>query len=1153
MRNSRGTTATTLGILAVLASGASLAQTITGSINGVVTDQNGAVVPNATVTATNTSTGVQVTGKTSASGNYDIRFLQIGTYTVSVKQPGFKEATFGPFGLEIGQVAKVDAQLTVGAETQTVEVRNEIAPILNTENGTIATTFTANTIQNIPLNGRNFSSLTLFLPGAVTTNPGGMTGSNAIERDTGSSGQASVNGNRQQTNNYLLDGVEINETINNLIGYNPSPDALGEIKVISANAPAEYGNVNGGDVIAVTKSGTNQFHGSVFGFLEDYNLDANSWANKHTTPIIPKNSYTQTIFGGTVGGPIKRDKLFFFADYEGARYHQGGATTSSVLTAKMRTGDFSELLNPAIMCAAGSACNASNLIQLYDPSNHFAPYANNMGIPVVSPAAKFLFAHPEIYPLPNASPTAGTPVQNNFHGSQKIGRRNDQGDIKVDWTPYASDRISARYSQGEASDSQINPLAITFPGASGYPFKGAAVNWVHTLSPTIVNEFRAGFSRVRWDQGNPVDTTGVFGLKGNSLLGIPGSQLYPGFSALNLGQGGNIGSLGGGTNFIDNIFSYTDDYTWQRGKHLIKAGVEFVRYQQNNFYPGNDGAQGQFNYNGNYTDNPGAPTGSTLPGAGGFSYADFILDRADFVGIGGVTGRTGQRQWRSAYYAQDDWKVTPLLTLNLGVRYEFDQPIYEVHNKEANVDLATGTVYTAGEAGAGAVFGNANALYSPTYGDVMPRVGFAYQATQRFVVRGGYGITNYLEGTGANLRLTYNPPFQPSFEVNGTAPSATNPGVSFQLENGFSAASNPNFGGTTYRAWDKHIKPAFIGEYSLTTEYELNNTSSLTVGYVGESGQHLIEAVAENQLQQPCVLGGVVQANPNSTACVAANPAPFVKLVGQGGGVVGTATEGMMNYNALQVSYRQRESHGLEYTLNYTFGRAMTNTIGFFGVPNINGPSPYAENAYNNHAEYGPAGQDVRHNINGTLVYALPVGRGKQFGGNINPFVDEVIGGWKVAATGIVYSGFPVTPNDNSNNAYTNNKAQRPNLIRPLHVVHRSINKWFGDDPSAAVCAQGAANDNGACAFQQPLDGTYGDAAVNSLRAPGFQQYDFSGFKDFAVFHEYSVGFRVDAFNALNISSYGNPDNTVQDATFGQITSVRSVPRQIQFSANFKF
>ncbi len=291
------------------------AQTITASVNGTVTDSTGAVIPNATIVATNVDTGVKTTAKSNGTGDYNLRFLQIGNYTVTVASQGFKTFVSSPFTLEVNQIAKVDAKLSTGAASQTVTVAGNIQPILDTGNSTISTTFDAHTIQNIPLNGNNFSSVTEFLPGAVTTQPSQMTGQNAIERDTNQGGQVSINGNRNQTNNYLLDGVEINETINNVIGYNPSPDAIQDLTVITSNAGAEYGNVNGGDIIAVTKNGTNHLHGSAFGNLQNYNLNANSWANNFSG--VAKQPFTQSIFGGTIGGPIKRDKLFFFADYVG--------------------------------------------------------------------------------------------------------------------------------------------------------------------------------------------------------------------------------------------------------------------------------------------------------------------------------------------------------------------------------------------------------------------------------------------------------------------------------------------------------------------------------------------------------------------------------------------------------------------------------------------------------------------------------------------------------------------------------------------------------------------------------------------------------------------------------------------------------------------
>lgn len=1150
-----------IAFFAILCSGH--AQTITADVGGTITDAAGLLVGQAKVTATNVNTNVAVSSTTNAQGIYSIRFLQIGQYKITVESPGFSKQEIGPFALESGQVAKIDSKLTVGETSSTVNVLGNYAPLLNTENGTLDTIIDSNTISNMPLNGANFSSITLFLPGSVVTSPGSFTGSYAIERSTGGGGQASINGGRNQQNNYLLDGVEINETINNTIGYNPYPDALQEVRVISANAPAEFGNVNGGDILMSTKSGTNSFHGSAAFSLEDYVLDANSWSNKNVvsgSPVTPKSPYTQSIFGGTLGGPIKKDKLFFFVDFLATRYHSGGVGNYTVLSDAMRTGDFSELLNPAIMCSSnGGTCataagpNLNKLTQLYDPQNNFAPFPNNK-IPISNPVFQFLVANPSLYPRANHAPGANSPISNNFVGSTSVRRYNQQGDVKIDYTPTAKDRYLVRYTQGEAGDHSTNPLPTSFPGANTYPDKGMSFNWVRTISPALINEFRAGYTRVRWQSGIPTDPSGKFGITGNSKVGIAGSQPFVGFSAQVVSAGlSGIGTAGGSTQIIDNTFSYSDDLTWSHGRHLIKGGVQLLRYQQNQFYAGNDGAMGSFYYgrdfqgnNLSFTSNPAivAANSTTAIGGSGYSVADFALNRVSAEGVGGVTGNTGQRQWRDAYFIQDDWKVTPSLTLNLGMRYEYDQPIYEINNKQANV-LPSGIVEFAGKIPANAppnsVVCPTRACYNATYGDFAPRFGFAYEVRPSLVVRGGYGITNYLEGTGANLRLFYNPPFEPSVELTGNAPSTTGPGNFFQVNNGFNSGGTLNTGGTTYRQWNQNIKPAVISEYSLTTEYQINNFSSFKVGYIGESGQHLILAGAGNQLTHPCIINGVISSTPTSAACAAVDPAPYLSLVGQTGSIVATDSNGMMNYNALQATYRQRATKGLEFTVNYTYGRAMTNTVGFFGVPSISGASAYANNYYNNRAEYGPAGQDVRHNVNGTAVYALPVGHGKMFAGNANRFLDLAIGGWKTAMTAIAYSGFPITINANQNNAYTANRSDRANQSGKIHYVNRSQFNWFGTDPSVQT------------AYTQPAAGTYGNASVGSERSPHFQQYDFSAFKDFTVFHEQKLGFRADFFNAFNITTLGNPNNTEGSSSFGLINSARSVPRQIQFSGHLQF
>ncbi len=1108
-------------LIALIATSTAPAQTVTGNITGTITDQNGAILVGASVTATNLGTGIQTQATTNDSGVYTIRFLPVGQYQVSVTANGFVTSQYPPFPLEINQTVKVDGKLQVGAATQTVNVEGGVAPILNTTDGSRGLVLDSNEIQNVPLNGRNFSSVTLFIPGAVNTDPTGMTGNNAIERNTYNNGIASINGNRNQANNYTLDGIDMNEGQNNLIAYNPAPDAIDQIKVITANAPAEYGNVNGGDVVSVLKSGTDHFHGSVYGFLENYNLDANTWSNKHQVPIIPTNPYTQTIFGGTIGGPILRHKLFFFADYEGVRKHTGGSGQASVLTQAMRNGDFSSLLPQGI--------------QLYDTQNNFAPYPNNQ-IPVVNPVIQYLAANPQFYPLPNAVPTDGL-LQNNFQGSSSSFVVNNQGDFKVEWDPRDADKVTAFYGQSDAFDGQTAVLAISFPPQNVYPSKLGGGMWVHIFSPNLVNAARIGFTRVRWDNSIPTDPTGAFGLNGNKVVGIPfGAQIYPGFSGQSLNN--NASYLGSPANIQvirDNTFSYGDNLTWQKGLHFFSMGVEAIRYQQNYFNADNFGFLGSFNYNGVFTSNPDP----NVTNGAGYGPADFVLDRVEQAEIAGPNGLVGNRQWRTAFFFQDDWKILPNLTLNLGIRYEFDQPWYEVNNKTANVLLSTGQVIYAHSIPAGAVAGSGlcdnRACYEPNYTQIMPRIGFAWQATPRFVVRGGYGATSFFEGNAGNQRLTSSPPFILANNKMALAPTAGNGGTPYTVEEGFS--SNPgdiNYAGQGYGAWPQNMQPAYIQEFSLTTEYALNTTTSLSVGYVGQTGQHLIDYRNANQLTS------------------ASATAPYVNLVGQGGPLLLTESDAMMNYNAGQATLRHRASHGFEYTVNYSYARAMTNSSGNYGVPNVSGPNGAFQNGYNGHADYGPAGQDVRHSLSAVGVYAFPFGRGKQFGSNVNRFVDAAVGGWSLSSSVIAYSGFPVTinaPGVSNTNSYGQ---ERANHYRKFQIHNRSINNWWGTDPSVTNCVTHGVDD-GTCAYGVPADNSFGSASVGSERAPGYEQIDSSVFKDFHITEGQTLGFRTDFFNLFNIASYANPDNGVTDTSFGQITNVRSPQRQIQFSLHYNF
>lgn len=1111
------------------------AQTVTGAIRGTITDPSGAILPGATITATNAATGIATTAKSNSAGEYSIRFLQIGKYKLTVEAPGFKKADYGPFSLEIDQTAKVDIPLSIGATTTTVEVSDQLQPILDTENATLGETFTENTINNVPLNGRDFSQLTVFTPGAVSTGYGTYGQQNSVERATNANNEADVNGSRQQSNNYLLDGQEINENLNNTIGYNPSPDALEQMRVIASNANAEFGNVNGGDVIMVTKSGSNNFHGSLFGFLENDALDANSWQNDQNN--FPKTKFTQAIFGATFGGPIIKDKLFFFVDYEGLREHSSGLQTASVAPAAFRIGDLSLLLDTTRFSNPGPS-NQNVPLQLYNTqvlgaNGQPVPYVKNQ-IPITNPVALYLFSHPNVYPLPNHATTDPAGIYNNFAGPGNSAEQNDQGDVKVDYHLRVNDIISGRYTQGTARDATVtDPIPVFFPSASNYPDHLATATWTHTFSSALVNSFRGSYARIRFNSGVTTDPSGVFGLNGNSTVGIPsppqqtagfslqsfnGQESVPPLPNSDVSSQGNgyLSSFGANPTpeiFIDNVFEYSENLTWQRGRHLMKFGAELTRYQQNSFYPGNDGELGDFTYTGQYTGNP------VIPYQPGYQFADFLLDRVNNTQVGAVTGRTGQRQWRDALFAQDDYKLQSNLTFNLGIRWSFDQPIYEVNNKMANLNLQNGAIEYAG------VNGNSRALYNAVYNQFQPRVGFAYSVKPRLVLRGGYGITSYLEGSGANLRLTQNPPFHNDFEQQGQSPTISNgvysPGQFFTTTAGFPTVTPPP---STFYAWKKNLQPAVTQEFSLTTEYELTGTTALNIGYVGILGHHLIDPQFGNQLTSPTAT------------------APYANVVGQTGVVKITGSDSDSNYNALQATIRQRLKGGLEITANYTYSKSLTNDFGFYGVSNSNSGQYYQQNAYDFSSEYGPAAFDVRHALNVTGVYELPFGRGGRFVGNVNRIVDEAIGGWKLSGTDVTYSALPVTlssPANYSSLVYAFTGAARPSQIAPVQITGRSLNHYFGTTAQSDF-------------VPQPQN-TFGNVRPFSLRGPGYEQIDMSLQKSFKIYRENSFDFRVDGFNLFNIASYLSPDSGITDSNFGQITNTSSTERHLQLSVKYKF
>jgi len=1141
-------------------------QTVTGSVSGQVTDQTGAVVSGAHVVAHNLDTSVDTPTTTNPTGLYRIDNLPIGNYQLIVTAGGFDTETLPGFALEVLQTANFNIKLTVGSSKETVSV-SAASPILNTSELTLDSTFTANTITNFPLNGLDFSALTLYVPGAVSTV--GTSGTTSIERSPNWTDTPNFNGNRAQANNYTIDGIDMNETYNNLISYSPAPEALQEIQVITADSPTDYGNVNGAGVVTVLKSGTNQFHGSAYGYVQDYRFDANSYAHgQHLnssghldpTPISP---FSQAQFGGTVGGPIVHNKLFFFGDYLGSRHHVGGTNYASVIPDAMRNGDFSVLLS-------------KNNLQLYDPLNNFAAYTGDQGIPITNPVAKYLFAHPTLYPdcggdnpvTPSNGQCLGPQdgiAENNYLGPSRTFSGNNQADVKIEYDPRANDKITGFYSISHAYDGSTPVLEITFPGADLYPTWITGETWVHTFSASLVNAARIGFTRTDWNTGYPVDTTGDFGTSGNSVVGISfPSQKFNGFTNQGINGVTDVGTTAYNGGVIDNTYSYIDSLTWQRGKHYLSMGIEARRYQNNYPTGNNDGYLGSLNYSGAFTSNG--------VGSSGYGPADFVLDRVSSGGVTLSSVNVGQRQWRTAGFAQDNFKVDPNLTLIFGVRYEFDEPWIEEQDRTGNVDLTTGQILYAGHVPAAALLPNSGlqgsgvcanlACYQPNYRQWMPHVGFAYQVNDRIVARGGYGASSFFEGNSFNQRLTAIAPFLQAagFSVTGPKPGAVS--TPNTAEEGFTNTdtsvqySSSNNG---YTAYPLNIQPAYVQQFNLTVEYALTRTMSLQAGYLGETGQHIEDygninqyTVNGNQASAPFynsayIGAGVTASDANSDSALG---------VGGSGGLLITESRAMMNYNALQAVLRQRLSHGIEYTVNYTYGKAMTNSLGNYSL-DVNGYSGAFENYYNSSADDGPAGYDVKHNLTATGVYALPVGRGKEYFSSASRFVDEVIGGWKVSTAAVVYSGFPevISGGSNGSGSYGVNRANQ--YFRPK-LTGRSLSNWFGTDPSATPCTTAGGRINALgddCAFGVPANNVFGTSPNGALRGPGYLNVDMSAFKDFHLFENHSVGFRFDAFNAFNIVSYGNPDTGIGDTNFGNVSlqGTRSVERHLQFSAKYTF
>ncbi|MCU1302094.1 MAG: hypothetical protein JWQ87_2378 [Candidatus Sulfotelmatobacter sp.] len=1227
---------TVMGLAAVLTP--AWGQEVTAGIVGTVTDSSGSPLNGAVVAARDTERGTVWTAVTSDVGVYTIARLPIGTYDVKVTAPGFQTALHPPFELVLNQTARVDVQMKVGKVSEILEVTGE-APILQTQSTEVSTVIDANTNVSLPLASRDYLQLTLLAPGVTNVDPDGM----RQPQNMLNSGRPYINGNREQANEYLVDGIINSEDKNNEVGYTPGIDAIQEFNLITQNASAEFGNYQGGVVSVSTKSGTNNFHGNVFEFFRNDALDANKasagWTRGVDNGILGFNSqgvqnkpelrYNQ--FGGTFGGPIIKDKLFFFADFQAQRQITGGQTGAQLLTAQARAGDFAQLCQSGFSGAGicGDAAlgpNALDLDSSGNPKNTAPVVGNQLVIPnsggtnnlyylnpaeipaggsqptavannnlaaaglTIDPVASAIFGMTKYYPLPSVNTLAA----NNFFYNSGSNLNNNQGDLKIDYNISRKDHIFGRWSQMDLTQPTFTGCVFCNSGAtegSDEPVRNAVVSWTHTLTANVLNEARFGFNAVRFDsRATPTSSLGNI----SQQLGINGGNLQgPGLVQLNI-TGNNGGSAALGLQNLIQVFHTTqaqfeDNLIFTHGRHQIKTGFQYIRERQDYIYQGNNGALGFL----------------TMGSASGSSLADFWL--GNVVGgtqslrdTGGVVSNPAKLRGNVfGVYAQDDWRVTNTLTVNLGMRFEDHTPLYEVNNRSVNFGLFTGTIYTPNGVDGTAKFGN-RALYNNYLGigDWLPRVGFAWSPAAlggKTVIRAGFGISEFMEGGGSNEELTLNLPFgilqQQAAGGIGTLSNGFGAATSTQCPGGINQACYE--GGVRLRIFDQNFKPAMVDQWNLTFQQQLSNSLTFQLGYVGQRGSHLLnfEDVAQSiplnaqgkvagagelitsRVPGPFLGGGTAGSlyladNPqfNAPNCgTAGNPACFGHETLAGANM----SNSDQKYNALQAVLQKRMSNGLEGQIAYTWSKCMSNSPGYFGTGwgSINatssGGQPGWENIYNSRLNWGPCYYDQTHILTSYVTYQLPLGHGKQFGHDMNPALNAVLGNWEIGGIVTLHSGNALTLNnfggwgvggnsDNTNGIGPYTLANLPDCNGRPKVLNQKV--VANATPGAPAFVQWIDPSN----VSPAAPNTFGTCSVGNVRGPAYANLDLSLHKNFLVTEKTRLEFRWEALNALNHPVWtftGGPANGSFDPAspiFGRITGSQGA-RELQFALKFYF
>ena len=1148
-------------VLVICGANSVFAQDVTATIAGSVTDQSGAAIAGATVTAKSVERGTTFKEVSNEVGIYRITQLPVGNYDLRVEKDGFQTTVHPAFTLSLNQIARIDVELKVGQVTQTVEVSGS-TPTLKTEATQVDTIIDSATNDALPLATRNYVELTLLSPGAVHPDPSMF--NNGDNVNTGA--RPFINGNREQANNFLLDGMDNNEVSDNLLGYTPAPDAIEEFNLITNNAPAEFGNFMGGIVSVTLKSGTSSFHGDVWEFFRNDVLNANQWENKinPSTPAIPRAPLRWNMFGGTLGGPIYKKKLFFFVDYQGQRFdHPPAGSFISVFTPAEQGGNFGALLT------------AATPIQLYNPcegttgqngtacvaATTRAPFPGNV-IPasMISPVAAALFASP-FYPK-----TVNNNLTNNAIQEISQAFNSDQGDIKVDYVISNKDQVSGRFTRAFQIDPSNNSQLLFGNGQVTAPIWSAVGDWTHTISNSVVNDARFGWNHILLNVGVSWDpSVGSFG----QTIGIPNSNPAGVIGLLGLDFGGgtptspgagtltNIGNSVTTNSFNSKVYQADDSVTWTHGRHTFKFGGEYMFDSITVFYSGNSGELGGMTFGPNFT-----ASAATDPLANtGEGMADFFLGLPTAFG----RGLSGGATWRQSSniiggFGQDTWRVSDHLTFTLGLRYEAHTPWVEVNNQQTNYNIQTGQIEYAGQDG------NSRSLYNGVYGakDFQPRLGFAYTpgwSGGHTVFRGAFTVSDYLEGTGTNLRLPLNPPydggataggeFQTQYLLQPLPTTTASQGIIAPPPAGLSCPNFSCFDGAVLRLWDSNVQPAIDDQWNMTVQHQFGRDTTLQVGYVGQVAYHLMVPFSYSQLvAEPSTSCGTPPCTAPSPFFANGDGPALLSAINTGGGTVsGTQSNGRMMYNALQAVLQKTPSKGLQYQVSYTYAKCMSNNTGYYGTGSTarasSNASPYWQDIYDPAAEWAPCYYDETHNLTAYAVYQLPIGQGRQFGGGMNRAMDTVVGGWEFSPIVTLHAGFPLS-------LFTNASDPTGTGSRGLRPDCNGTNTVYGRTPAPTGTGGGflwfdPSN------YTNPTT-TFGTCApqLGGLRGPGYYNWDISLQKNFQLTERFRLQFRSDFLNAFNRVNLAVPNTTVAESTTGVIQASQPA-RNIQFALKLYF